>query len=333
MSYCLNSILFPKDRGIVNAYLFFTAFIITLSIHYSKSSQIVTVYNSMTGKRPNQTIYDAIIIGSGFGGSMIAYTLVNAGWNVLMLERGDWVKRGEENWAANATVDLTDFYTYETPYHVLAGGNKKYMGIYANVGGPSVFYGGVSFRFRERDFEPDADIITDSGAEWPYKYADLEPYYTKAEQILNIAGVAGVDPTEPFRSGPYPQIPNELSHLSKNLGQAAKDLELKPFRLPLAINYSLNTERNKCVFSTTCDTYACAVEAKNDLATVVLPGLIKKGLHLLPNFVATKIVAENYSITEIECHDKTNGQTQNFKAKQFIFNQAGRGGLQLLHTS
>ncbi|MDQ3137622.1 MAG: FAD-dependent monooxygenase, partial [Gemmatimonadota bacterium] len=35
--------------------------------------------------------YDAIVVGSGFGGAMAAHVLVDAGWSVLMLERGDWV--------------------------------------------------------------------------------------------------------------------------------------------------------------------------------------------------------------------------------------------------
>ena len=46
-------------------------------------------------------MYDAVVIGSGFGGAMAARVLVRAGWSVLMLERGDWVERTAESWSAD----------------------------------------------------------------------------------------------------------------------------------------------------------------------------------------------------------------------------------------
>ena len=51
--------------------------------------------------------YDAIVIGSGFGGAMAAHVLVKAGWSVLMLERGDWVARGARNWSPDGVGPLT----------------------------------------------------------------------------------------------------------------------------------------------------------------------------------------------------------------------------------
>ena len=98
-------------------------------------------------------MYDFIIIGSGFGGSMAAHQLVNAGKKVLMLERGGWVERGPENWTMQGSLELTANYDKSSPLKVLKGGHKKVMGLYSCVGGPSIFYGGVSFRFRESDFE------------------------------------------------------------------------------------------------------------------------------------------------------------------------------------
>ncbi len=277
--------------------------------------------------------YDAIIIGSGFGGSMVAHALVNAGWNVLMLERGNWVERGLHNWAPNATVDLTEHHTSETPYRVIEGGYKKSMGIYASVGGPSVFYGGVSSRFREEDFHLSPEITTDSQAEWPYQYADLESYYTQAERILNVAGDAESDPTEPFRSAPYPQSPNGLSAISQRIGEAASTLGLNPFRLPLAINYSDNGHRSACVACTTCDTFACAVEAKNDLATTVLPDLIKRGLKLLPNTVVTRIHTENSRVSSVECCLRNSHESKRFRARIVILSAGALASPHLLLAS
>ena len=101
---------------------------------------------------------DAIIVGSGFGAAMAAHVLVRSGLRPVMLERGGWVPRGPESWSDEGTLELTPFYSTETPYR-RAGGPRgraptKLLGSVACVGGPSVFYGGVSLRMRESDFAP-----------------------------------------------------------------------------------------------------------------------------------------------------------------------------------
>ncbi|MGH2414623.1 MAG: GMC family oxidoreductase N-terminal domain-containing protein, partial [Microcystaceae cyanobacterium] len=277
--------------------------------------------------------YDAIIIGSGFGGSMVAYQLVRAGFKVLMLERGDWVKRSSHNWEADGTLELTPHHTTETSYRILAGGTQDSMGLNSCVGGPSVFYGTVSMRFREADFDANSTIVGDSGACWPYKYANLEPYYTHAEQLLNIAGETGNDPTEPYRSAPYSQKPNTLSPTSQMIGNAAKELGLTPFRLPLAINYASENGRTSCITCMTCDSFACAIQAKNDLPTCVLSELTQKGLEIKANTVATRLVAEGQQIVAVECFDKQTNQKVRYHAKQFILSAGALGSPHLLLAS
>lgn len=277
--------------------------------------------------------FDAIIIGSGFGGAMVAHELVEAGKSVLMLERGDWVERGEHNWGPKGSVDLTPFYSKEIPYRVLAGGNSDVMGAYTCVGGGSVFYGAVSMRFRERDFENDPEIVADSGAGWPLTYDDLEPYYTRAEQLLNIAGEANQDPTEPRRSSAYPQKLNRLSYTSEMIKNAAEDIGLQPFRLPLAINYSQNGTQAVCQACGTCDTFACAIGAKNDLATRILPPLIKRGLVLQPNTIAVKLQHENGRVQAVRCFDKKANKTVVYRADQVILSAGALASPHLLLAS
>jgi choline dehydrogenase-like flavoprotein len=278
-------------------------------------------------------MFDIIIIGSGFGGAMVAYKLVNAGLKVLMLERGGWVPRGPNNWAPDGSVDLTPYYSKETPYQVIAGGNCDIMGSYNCVGGPSVFYGGVSLRFREADFEIDNEIVGDSGACWPLKYADLESYYTQSEQILDVAGEVGSDPTEPFRSAPYPQALNELSQTSQMIKLAAHRLGIRTSRLPLAINYSSQGIQEACLAGTTCDTFACAIKAKNDLAAKVIPDLIKKGLVLKANTVVSKFLTEGAKITKVDCYEKSTNKKTNYSAKKFILSAGALATPHLLLTS
>jgi len=180
--------------------------------------------------------YDAIVIGSGIGGALAAVPLVQAGWRVLMLERGEWVVRGPGNWAPAGVRELSPHYDKSTPYAVTGEERSSAAALHC-VGGASVFYGGVSLRFRQQDFTPTPEEKT-AGAEWPFDYNELEPYYTAAEALLGVAGEPGGDPTEPWRSADYPQRLPPLSRIGCRVSDAAEQLGLRPFRLPLAINYA-----------------------------------------------------------------------------------------------
>jgi choline dehydrogenase-like flavoprotein len=252
--------------------------------------------------------YDVIVIGSGFGGAMAAHAPVLAGARVLMLERGGWVDRGPHNWEPRGAMELTPFYSRETPVRVHQGRRASTIGLYHCVGGQSVFSGAVALRFRERDFIADPDIVGTSQARWPFGYNELEPYYARAERLLDVAGESGVDPTEPPRTSPYPHMPARLSGTSGVIEHAARDLGMHPFRLPLAINYEDGAARRACQACTTCDAFACAVEAKNDVATAILPALMRAGMELRPRPVVTKLVFDRGRITEVECIDRDNGR-------------------------
>lgn len=268
-------------------------------------------------------VYDVAILGSGFGGSMAAHVLVGAGQKVLMIERGDWVERGPKNWEPDSVCEATPCYSAETPYRVIGERESDTIGAYHCVGGPSVFYGAVAFRMRARDFKPDPEIAGDSGAAWPFDYQELEPYYSEAERLLGVSGEAGADPTEPRRSEPYPQAPGQLSSLAARIGAAAISLGLRPFRLPLAINYAATNGQGACVACRTCDCFACAVSAKNDLAARILPRLIRAGLELKTNTVAQRLVASSSGdrVTSVECLERQadgTGRRRVFHARKFI---------------
>jgi len=291
--------------------------------------------------------YDAIIIGSGFGGGGVAHQLIGAGWRVLLLERGAPVERGDHNWEPDGSLDLTPFYSKETPYSVAEQIDKTASRLdrlltrrtsattvascYC-VGGPSVFYGAVSLRLREKDFEPDP-VHGDSGADWPFGYETLEPYYCGAEALLDIAGEADADPTEPRRSCGYPQPPAPLSATSRMIAGAAERLGMRPFRLPLAINYAAGGQRSACIGCTTCDTFACAIAAKNDVATRVLAPLHERGLELRPSTVVTRLVAEADRIVAVEARDRDSGERLRFEADHFILSAGALATPHLLLAS
>jgi choline dehydrogenase-like flavoprotein len=242
---------------------------------------------------PSQAGYDAIIVGSGFGGAMAAHALVEAGARVVMLERGGWVERGASSWHP------TRGFFQQTPHY------RAREGICACVGGASVFYGGASFRFRVADFEADPVIAGASGARWPIGYEALEPYYAEAERLLGVAGEAGVDPTEPPRNDPYPHEPAPLAPVSRRIEAAAERLGLRPFRVPLALN-RVSGERSACEECITCDGYACRIGAKNDLAAAVLPRLVSTGrLEIRDRALVTRLLERGGRIREVRGFDSS----------------------------
>jgi choline dehydrogenase-like flavoprotein len=261
--------------------------------------------------------YDAVVVGSGFGGCMAARELVDAGWRVLMVERGGWVARGPHNWAADGAFAMTPAYAPETAYRVHQGRRWSTQNLCTCVGGPSVFYGGASFRYREADFAPGEEIVGGSGAEWPVGYGDLEPYYTEAERLLGIAGTAGIDPTEPPRGAPYPQPAAPLSPAAERIAAAARGLGLHPFPIPLAINRD-PAAGGTCVSCVTCDAFACAVGAKNDLATRLLPDLLARGMTLLSGTAAVRLREAGGRVEALECVERETGRRTEFRAGIYI---------------
>ena len=245
--------------------------------------------------------WDAIVVGSGFGGALAAYALVHAGLRVVMLERGSWVSRGPENWGPRGAGLVTSHYSMESPYHVCSGRREYRAGAWQCVGGQSVFYGGASYRFRERDFESNPDIVGDSGAEWPFRYADLEPFYSSVELLLGVAGDETSEPNEPWHSTPYPDNAPPLADSARDIADAARRLGYTPSRIPLAIAYRSRGTRSGCLRCGSCDGYACAAEAKNDLASTILPDLVRQGMVLRHNTVCVRLVRSGSRISEVHC--------------------------------
>ena len=264
------------------------------------------------------TDFDLIVIGSGFGGAMAALPAVFAGKRVLMIEAGSWVDRGPHNWSPAGMSEKTPYYDVQAGFDVAAGGYGKALGVYRCVGGASVFYGGVAMRMREADFEPDAHIEGESGARWPYRYADLEPFYTEAETLLSVAGTTGEDPTEPPRSAPYPRPPGPLAPISSRIVDAARALGLRPFRLPLAINYQAAADRTACVACGTCDGFACAIQAKNDVSVILIPRLQQRGMTLVTNMPAVRIEHHNGRATAVVCATDVAAAPKRFTARMIV---------------
>ena len=96
-------------------------------------------------------LYDLIIIGTGAGGGTLAHELAGTGKRILLLERGGYLPREQENWSSEAVFVDNRYKSYETWHD--GNGQPFQPGIHYFVGGNTKFYGAVLLRLRERDFE------------------------------------------------------------------------------------------------------------------------------------------------------------------------------------
>ena len=100
---------------------------------------------------------------------------------------------------------------------------------------------------------------------WPISYEEIEPYYTKAEQVYQVHGARGEDPTEPPASAPYsfPAVSHEprMQQLSDDLVRDG----YRPFHSPNGIMLNeQNMPYSACVRCDDCDGFPCLVHAKSD---------------------------------------------------------------------
>ena len=176
---------------------------------------------------------DVIIIGSGIGGATLASALAPTGARIMVLERGEHLPDSPD---ARDDVAIFERGVYRSSEKWLGADGKKFLpGNYYYVGGNSKFYGAVMYRYRAQDFLPRRHLRGASPG-WDLSYADMEPWYARAEALFRVRGTAAEDPTEPPRSGPYPHpaVPDEpaIRDLRARLGKAG----VHPASLPLALD-------------------------------------------------------------------------------------------------
>jgi choline dehydrogenase-like flavoprotein len=242
--------------------------------------------------------YDVIIIGSGAGGGTLAYRLAPTGLRVLVLERGDYVRKELENWDSAEVIGKARYKTKET--WICKDGTEFHPGQHYYVGGQTKMYGAILFRLRERDF---GEVRHHGGISpaWPLSYEDLAPYYDEAERLYYVHGTAGADPTEPPRSGPYPWP--AVSH-EPRIQKLSDDLEragLQPFPLPVGVLLDEeNPDRSACIRCTRLDGFPCLVDGKADAATcAVRPALRHANVTLLRNAKVERLETHANEVTSV----------------------------------
>src|SRR6516164_1060241 len=231
---------------------------------------------------------DVIVVGTGAGGGTLAHRLAPSGKRILLLERGDWLRREKDNWESRAVFIEAKYRANETWFD--HAGHPFHPGIHYYVGGNTKMYGAALLRLRKEDF---GEIRHHGGVSpaWPLGYEDFEPYYTQAEHLYQVHGAHGVDPTEPPASAPYPHPP--VSH-EPRIQKLADDLAragYHPFHSPCGILLNeQNMPFSPCIRCKDCDGFPCLVHAKSDAEVMaVRPALQHPNFTLLTHAHVVKL--------------------------------------------
>ena len=216
--------------------------------------------------------YDVIIVGSGAGGGTLAHTLAPSGKRILLLERGDFLTREPENWDPGPVFVGGRYISSDSWFD--RDGKPFQPQVHYFVGGATKLYGAALYRLRPQDFEEIKHVDGISPA-WPLTYDDFEPWYSRAEQMYQVHGNAGEDPTEGHRSQPYPwpAVSHEprLQRISDDLAKGG----YHPFHAPCGILLNEDDRpRSVCIRCATCDGYPCLVHAKADADVIAVRPLL-----------------------------------------------------------
>ena len=235
------------------------------------------------------TPVDFVVIGAGAAGGVVAKELSTAGFQVVVLEQGPYLRAEEFE-----HDELKKKRIWSPPYigqDVLTNDHSLQPNTFRKtakdkavvapavqygrcVGGGSVHFTANYWRFHEIDFVERSRFgpIEGTGfADWPITYADLEPYYTKAEWDLGISGLAGANPFDPPRSKPYPLPPLPVKSSGVLMDKGAQKLGWHSFPAPLAILSQPYRGRNACHHCGYCIFFGCEWGAKSSTLASVIP--------------------------------------------------------------
>jgi len=199
---------------------------------------------------------DVVIVGSGPVGAAAAHGLVEAGVDVLMLEAG--TRPEPDRFAVMERALLGRIPWTFPPYPYEWHGDDVDLNEFAirKLGGSSLAWGGITPRYQASDFELRTRYGV--GEDWPLTYAELEPFYCRAERFLGISG-AQDNPWASPRSEPFPMPSFPMNDSDLLVRDAAKRLGIRIHSVPTARNSIPYDGRSACCFYSTCR--ACPIGA------------------------------------------------------------------------
>lgn len=257
---------------------------------------------------------DIAIIGSGMGGGTMAYALKDSGARIVVIERGHRLPAEPQNSDLDEVYLKGRYKNADTWYNGRTGAPFK-PGVYYWVGGNTKVYGACLPRFRASDFEATRHADGVSPA-WPFSYADLEPYYTRAEELFKVRGQVGEDPTEPFHSKAYPYPALDHEPVIEDLAGALRKQGLHPFRMSNGLDADTPEKRALCA---TSDGAPNEAGLKSDAERIAVdPALDSGNVTLMTDSKVTRLITGDDGRTVIAALVERNDQVVRVEAEKFI---------------
>jgi choline dehydrogenase-like flavoprotein len=171
---------------------------------------------------------DVLIVGAGTSGGVVAAHLAVAGFKVVCLEQGDWVKQSDlpgdkaefellasKRWSADPNVrgGREDY-----PTDLLESDMPVWM--YNAVGGSSILFGAIWPRALPSDLR--VRTLDGVGADWPLTYEELQPFYEALDIEMGVSGLGGNPAYPPGAPPPLPAMP--IHKTGRRMAQAMNSL-------------------------------------------------------------------------------------------------------------
>jgi choline dehydrogenase-like flavoprotein len=237
---------------------------------------------------------NAVIVGAGAGGGVVAQELAVAGLSVVLLERGSWHSAADcrkDDLRNQRTTALGNAFGPDEDRnprvvvdargeHIVYPSEGGYSNNAACVGGGTFSYGAQAWRYMEKDFRMRSTYGAVAGStleDWPISYADLEPYYEKAEWEMGVSGDVSNNIFAAPRRKPLPMPPLAPTREHQILLPAAKRLGLHPFDIPMLRNTVPYNGRRSCMRCRWCVGFACELSARTGTHNTVIPAALATG--------------------------------------------------------
>lgn len=235
---------------------------------------------------------NAVIVGAGAGGGVVAKVLSEAGLSVVLLERGPWCSFDEHSddelicqrgvlalaYGPDPERHPRVFEQPDGSTRIARPPGGYHIG--ASVGGGTLSYAAQAWRFMPQDFRMRTTYGAPEGSaleDWPISYDDLEPSYERAERELGVAGDDSQNPFAPPRKRPQPMPPFPYNKEAQLLIPAARRLGWHPFPIPMLRNSVPYGGRPACIHMRWCAGYACPISAKAGTQNTVIPAALATG--------------------------------------------------------
>ncbi len=250
-----------------------------------------------------QAVYDVVVVGSGFGGSVTALRVAQAGKSVLVLERGkdysslEFPREMKDVnsilWQHSKRIDSQGLFDIRFLSDVG-------VACASGVGGGSLVYANIHIR-------PDSSVF--DSPRWPDEItlSSLAPYYDKVAETLNIS--------------PVPE--NKLLAKRDVFRQCAKHLGAPVFDPDQAVSWQ------DCQYCAECE-FGCRYNAKNTLDKNYLQQAKDAGAIVISQSLVT-IIEPTFKGYYIHYRDlKNGGIKKQVKARRVVLAAGTLGTNELL---